>query len=204
MTCHFTGWFVGEGKMEGCCYCHIFLAVSLCMPWFWLFLRWLYSRLLRSLKAEVAVKPKKGWRFFLSRSGLCCFPEFKGAYVNDLLKEFHGSKVATSLLISLVIHFQFINPGKVLSSYHNLSLPLLVSLPFLSSLPSSSPSSPIHLSACLCLPLSEGLILPCKQEEVRAALCAVWMNSNNLVSFLLHSVAEPRTSGSWERGRKEK
>lgn len=191
--------------MEECCYCHIFLAISLCMPWFWPFLRWLYSRLARSLKAEVAVESLERARdFFLSRSGLCCFPEFKGTCVNDLLKEFHGSKVATSLLISLVIHFQFINQGKVSSSYHNLSLSLPVSLPSLSSLPSSSLSSPIHLSASLCLLLSEGLILPCKQEEARAALCAVWMNSNNLVSFLLRSVAEPRTSGSWERGRKEK
>lgn len=51
------------------------------------------------------------------------------------------------------------------SSYHNPFLPLLVSLPSLSSLTSSSHSSPIHLPASFCLPLSEGAIFPCKQEE---------------------------------------
>lgn len=50
--------------MEGCCYCHIFFAVSLCMPWLWSFLRWLYSRLARSLKREVMVGSLEGTRFF--------------------------------------------------------------------------------------------------------------------------------------------
>lgn len=57
--------------MEGCCCCHIFLAVSLCMPCFWPFLRWLYSRLARSLKAEVTVESLEGVRDFFNPDQGC-------------------------------------------------------------------------------------------------------------------------------------
>lgn len=40
-------------------------------------------------------------------------------------------------------------------------------------------------------------------REVRAALCAVWMNSSNLFSFLLLPVAGPRASGKREGGNRK-
>lgn len=100
--------------MEGCC-CNIFLDVTQCMPYFLPFLMWLYFTLGRSLKAEVtaeSLEGAKGTGTLLPRlTYLCCFPQ--GNLCQCPLRKFHGSKVATSFLISLVTHFQFVNLGKV-------------------------------------------------------------------------------------------
>lgn len=84
---------------------------------------------------------------FVTQAWLVLFSRVQGNLCQWPLGEFHVSKVDASGLIALVIHFQVINQERtVLSNQHLSSL---------------------SLSASYSLPLSEGRLPRCKQEERR-------------------------------------